>query len=131
GVEGGSGTAGGQGKGPGGTAVAVGGEDDHGDLPGDGAQAHPVLQAGKPDDQRDDPRGSVEHGEAKGTELPAGDVESRGAQSPAPAGESSGSVDAPVDPKALPGGEKAQGTGAPPGETAAEGGVSGNAGVSE
>jgi transposase InsO family protein len=84
GVEGGSGTAGGQGKGPGGTAVAVGGEDDHGDLPGDGAQAHPVLQAGKPDDQRDDPRGSVEHGEAKGTELPAGDVESRGAQPPAP-----------------------------------------------
>lgn len=131
GVQGGRGSAGGEGQGPGGPAVAVGGEDDQGDLPGDGAQAHPVLQTGKSDDRRDDPRSSVEPGQKKGTEPPPGDVESRGAQPPAPAGESSGSVDAPIDPKALPGGEKAPGTGAPPGETPAEGGVSGNAGVSE
>jgi putative transposase len=131
GIEGGSGSAGGQGQGPGGPAVAVGGEDHHGDLPGDGAQAHSVLQAGRPDDQRHDLRGSVELGEAKGPQPPHGDIEPRGAQPPAPAGESSSSVDAPIDPKALPGGEKAPGTGAPPGETPAEGGVPGNVGVSE
>jgi transposase InsO family protein len=131
GIEGGSGSAGGQGQGPGGPAIAVGGKDDHGDLPGDRPQADPVLQAGRPDDQRHDLRGSVEPGEAKGPQSPHGDVESRGAQPPAPAGESSGSVDAPIDPKALPGGEKAPGTGATPGETAAEGGVSGNTGGSE
>ena len=131
GVEGGSGSAGGEGKSPGGAPVAVGREDDHGDLPGDGAQAHPVLQAGGPDDQRNDPRGEVEPHGTEGTKPVPGDVGSRGAQPPVAAGESSGSVDAPVDPKTLPGGPKAPGTGASPGETPAEGGVCGDAGGSE
>lgn len=131
GVEGGGGTTGGQGQGPGGTPVPVGRKDDHGDLPGDGTQADPVLQAGKPDDQRHDLGSAVEPGGTKGTEPAPGDVESRGAQPSAPAGESSSAVDAPADAKTLPGGEKAPGAGASPGEATAEGDASGDAGASQ
>jgi len=101
GVEGRGGSAGGQGKGPGGTAVAIGGEDDHGDLRGDRPQADPVLQAGGADDQRNDPGRTVEPRGQEGAQPAPGDVQPGRAEQPAPAGEPADAGDAAADPEAL------------------------------
>lgn len=101
GIEGRGGSAGGQGQGPGGVAVAVGGEDDHGDLSRDGSQADSVLQAGEPDDWRDDPRGSVICGGPPRPEPALGDVGPWEAQPSAPAGEPQDAGNAPADPETL------------------------------
>ncbi len=96
-----SGSAGSEGKGPGGPAVALGREDDHRDLPGDGPETPPVLQAGKPDDRGDDPGRAVERRGKAGTEPPLGDGGPGGTQPPAPAGESPDASDAPAHPETL------------------------------
>lgn len=101
GVEGRGGSAGGQGQGPGGAAVALGGEDDHRDLPGDRPQADPVLQAGKPDDQRHDPGRAVEPRRPEGTEPASGDVGPGRPQPAAPTGEPQDAGDAAPDAEAL------------------------------
>lgn len=95
------GSAGGESEGAGGAAVAVGGEDDHGDLSRDGAQADPVLQAGEPDDQRHDPRRAVERGGTAGPESAPGDVGPGRTQPPTPTGESPDAGDAEADPETL------------------------------
>lgn len=128
GVEARRGSAGGEGQGHGGAAVAVGAEDDHGDLPGDGPEADPVLQAGKPDDQRHDPGRGVERRRAEGAKPAPGNLEARGAQLPASAGESPDAGDAAPDPEALQNRLQRPEKRGPAGE-AAEGGGDAEAGV--
>jgi len=101
GSEGRGGSAGGEGKGPGGPAIALGGEDDHRDLRGDGAQADPVLQAGGSDDQRHDPGRTVEPGRKEGAEPAPGNVQPGRAEQPAPAGESPDAGHVAPDPETL------------------------------
>jgi transposase InsO family protein len=94
GSEGGGGAAGGEGAGPGGAPGAVGAKDGERDLRGDGAQADPVLQAGRPDAEGNDPGRAGEPDGRSETESTPGVDGPGGAQPEAPAGQSPDAVDA-------------------------------------
>lgn len=91
----------GQGAGARGPAGAVGREDGQRDLPGDGSQADPVLQAGGAAPQGDGHGGGGEPGRGTATEPAAGVEGSRGEKPAAPAGGGEVSGDAPADAEAL------------------------------
>jgi transposase InsO family protein len=105
GSTGGGGKPGSKGAGPGGAPGSVGGEDPQRDLPGDGAEGDPVLQAGSPASQGD---GDGGRGKPPGkTGAPAAPGREPGGEERAPSpGEPADAGDAPSHPEALQGERK-------------------------
>ena len=95
------GEPGGQGAGPGGPSGALGRKDRERDLPGDGPQADPVLQARGAAPQGDGHGGGSEPGRGTPEESALGVEGSRRAQPPAPAGGDPDPGDAAPQPQAL------------------------------